>query len=143
MRSVRIDEKERPAISIEIAGQTFEIRRVVTGVRQRWGEFMQLQGQALEGVGQLKQKLSEAEDSETVPKNIQEEVERMNSYTEKIAVQRERAERECIQLILEKNGYQLDWPWWVDETDSIDRQRFIVEALNKDAGSGGKKKAVT
>jgi hypothetical protein len=142
MRSVRIDEKERPAISIEVAGQTFVIRRVVTGVRQRWGEFMQLQGQALQMVDDLKQKIDKAGGTET--EALKKEIDSMNGLAEKIAKARESAEEDCLQLILEKNGYEFNRNWWIDETDSVDRQSCIIEAINKDSvGAIGKKKAVS
>lgn len=141
MRVVRIDERERPAISIEVAGASYLIKRVVTGVRQRWGEFMQLQGEALKQVDQLRASLEQA--GEGSQEQLQREITRMNSFTEKIARQREEAERECIRLVLEKNGYELDWHWWLENTDSTDRQSFIVEALNKDAIEKGKKKAAS
>lgn len=141
MRSIRIDEKERPAISVEVAGRTFLIRRVVTGVRQRWGEFMQLQGEALQMVDDLKQKIDKAGGQET--KELQAEIDSMNGLAEKIAKGRESAETDCLRLILEKNGYEFDWSWWMDETDSVDRQSVIIEAINKDSVAGGKKKVVS
>lgn len=140
MRTVSIDTKERPAISVEVAGQSFEIKRVVTGVRQRWGQFLQLQGEALETIAVLQEKLDSADgDIDRFNKEIVE----AQKYSNKIAEKRTEAERDCIQLILEKNGYRFDWSWWLDETDSVDRQSLIIEALNKDAntGGGGKKKA--
>lgn len=141
MRVVKIDERERPAISIEVAGATFLIKRVVTGVRQRWGEFLQLQGEALQQVNELKKRLdATANKDKAATEKLQNDVTTMNSYTEQIAKSRESAERDCIKLILEKNGYEFDWRWWVDETDSTDRQQFILEALNKDAVEGQSKK---
>ncbi len=139
MRTVSIDTKERPVISLEVAGQPFEIKRVVTGVRQRWGEFLQLQGRALEEVAKLQEKVDAAGGDMD---QVREDIVAAQEYSNKIAEKRTETERECIQLILEKNGYDFDWSWWFDETDSVDRQSFIIEALNKDAntGGGGKKK---
>jgi hypothetical protein len=141
MRTVNINNRERPAISLEVAGQHFEIKRVVTGVRQRWGEFLQLQGEALEKVADLQKKVEVAGGDMD---KVRDDVVGAQEYSNRIAERRTAAEKECIELILEKNGYTFDWLWWLDETDSVDRQGFIIEALNKDTntgGSEGKKKA--
>lgn len=135
---INLDEKERPILDIQVAGKNFKIKRVVSGVFQRYGDFAKSSGEALKRISDLQTRLDDGKDFE----EVQEEYTELQTVSEEVAQLREKMETECIGLILEKNGYELDWDWWLENTDTTDRQGFIVECLNKDysAGGSGKKK---
>lgn len=131
-----LDGKDKPTLEVSLSGKEFKIKRVVSGVYQRYGDFAKESGKALKLVSDLQGKFDEGVEG------LDEEVIKMTTLTEEIAEMRETMERESITLILEKNGYEMDWEWWMENTDTYDRQAFIVECLNKDhkTGGSGKKK---
>lgn len=49
---------------------------------------------------------------------------------------------ECVQDILEANGYEFDREWWEARLDIFGFQEFAVACLAKDVVAEGKKKAV-
>lgn len=134
---VRLADRERPIVTVQVADKEFVIRRVVTGVFRRYGQFAQDSGEAITQLADL-QKQMDAPDADL--ESLQPRIQEMTSVAEHVASNREAMEQECIRLILEKNGYSFDWDWWIDNTDTTDRQAFIVECLNKDTKHNSKKK---
>ena len=49
---------------------------------------------------------------------------------------------ECVQDILEANGYTFDKMWWEARLDIFGFQEFVVACLSKDIPTDSKKKAV-
>ena len=49
---------------------------------------------------------------------------------------------ECVQDILEANGYEFDREWWEVRLDIFGFQEFVVACLSKDIPADSKKKAV-
>lgn len=136
---VKLSDKDRPVSTIELEDKTFVIRKVVTGVYRRYGQFAADSGEVISQLGNLQKQIEEGDPDKVTA--IQEQLQEMNTVAEQMAQQRESMEHDCIEMILSRNGYEMDWQWWIDNTDMTDRQAFIVECLNKDTQGGSKKKA--
>lgn len=134
---IHLSDRDRPILTIEVGGETFVIRRVVTGVYKRYGTFATEGGEALRRLAALQErKDNEPEKAD----EIREQIDEMSAVAEEIGAGREQMEQDCIRMILEGNGHEFDWEWWIDNTDTVERQAFLVECMNKDAKGGGQKK---
>lgn len=134
---IHLSDRDRPIVTIEAGGQTFVIRRVVTGVYKRYGTYSSEGGEALQRLASLQERLDKEPEKET---EIRERIDEMSAVAEEIGAGREQMEKDCIRMILEGNGYEFDWDWWIDNTDTVERQAFLVECMNKDAKGSGQKK---
>lgn len=94
-----------------------------------------------EDADEMKETIVEEGEPETLPeklkkrKQIREKYleldERRRELTDKLAAKRE----ELLRLILEKNGYEYDADFWLDEADVEDLNN-IVTGIFKEASSG-------
>lgn len=133
MTMIVIDDKDRPEVELSISGATYRVRRVVNAVRRIYGQYLERAGKEIENLGALQRRLDDG-------KATQEDVAAATDRVTEVVLEREEAVMQCIQLILEKNGYEYDRDWWDENTDQYDRQHFVVSALNKDVKPGGGKK---
>jgi hypothetical protein len=138
--------QKKESVTLTLGDSRFTIRRVVTGVLQLYGEFARDQGEKLERIGHLQ---SEQERLEKIsPDDVTpEELERIDQESQKLVDEVEEFSKtkidrllRMIQLLLEKNGYEYDREWWIENADVSDYQNFIAACINKDVPSNGVKK---
>ncbi|MFP4427590.1 MAG: hypothetical protein ACLFPP_14130 [Spirochaetaceae bacterium] len=94
-------------------------------------------GEALQELSEIQKRLDEEPENTG---DIRERIKDMSIVADQLGAYREQMEKDCIRMILEKNGYEFDWEWWIDNTDNHERQAFLVECMNKDSSGGGQKK---
>ncbi len=136
MKEVDLNKaKGRNVVEISVADKRFRIVRVVTGVRQLYADYMTRTKEAIEKAASLE--IREGETEEDYALRVEAVTEDVNSF---VAVKRE-AYFGMLELILNRNGYELDRKWWIENTDEIDQQTFVEVCLTKDAP--GEKKKMT
>ena len=143
-RVVKLDDRPRAQVTIEIGGKSFKIERVVTGVRQLYGRFLTEAGLMMQKVARVNDRIQQlgsatGEDLDAASS----EVEKRTGEIEQFAAGKLDILLRCIELLLEKNGYEFDREWWIENGDETDYQSLIVEALQKDSQPGQKKTAGT
>jgi hypothetical protein len=146
-KTVDLSGEQRNSLTIKVGGEMFLIDRVVLAVRQKYEEYSTLvsEGAQLYSVYQeLMESISGA--SEEKQQELQQKIdrtrERMEAYNERVS--RDHGTLldlllEIIRLIVEKNGYEYDRDWWLENVTQAEIVQFISEVLNKDT-SGAKKK---
>ena len=142
-RRVNLNEKVRTVLDLEVADRTFRIVRVVTGVRQLYGELLSDSGRYLGRVAELQAAFEEVQSAgEEEQEKLAEQMEKLTREVDEFSVRKMDLIMRCLELLLEKNGYEFSREWWIDNTDEQDMRAFIIEALNKDVapGAGSKKK---
>jgi hypothetical protein len=138
MKHVDLNVKPRSTVEIEIGDKTYKISRVVNGVRIRWIALLEEWIEYLEKSERLIGLQQEAEKEEK--KEATEQIRTLTVEIEEWNKQKIERTLECIRLLLEKNGYEFDRQWWLDNCDDMDYRYFIEEAMKKDAPAGGQKK---
>lgn len=138
-RTVSLDSKPRNTVTIEVAGVSFQITRVVIGARKLFGELMQDMGKYLELTGKLEEKFSHIGEDPENRKALDEEIKQVSKEIEEFSEDKLNRYMEIIRILLEKNGYTFDRDWWIENCEQADLQFFINEAMNKDV-DGSKKK---
>jgi mevalonate kinase len=146
MSEVDLNQKKE-SVTLTLGDKKFTVRRVVTGVLQLYGEFARDQGEMLERIGHLQ---TDQERLEKIsPEEIsQEELDELDKTSQELVDEVEEFSKakidrllRMIQLLLEKNGYEYDREWWIENADVSDYQNFIVACINKDVpAAGGVKK---
>jgi len=141
MSEVNLDQKKE-SVTIKLSGESFTVKRVVTGVLQLYGEYTREAGEKLEQIGYLKDRMDKfselsPEDIDKVDGELKQIVEEVDEFSNK------KIDRllEIIELILTKNGHQFDRKWWIESADMTDYQNFITACINKDLPDVKKKKA--
>lgn len=118
--------KGRATVEIRLAGQTFRITRVVTGVRQLYADYTTETIRALDKADTLHR--GDDERDEVYEARVVEVTREITEITER--------NRETffamLELILSRNGHELDRQWWDENTDEGDRRRFLDACLSKD-----------
>jgi hypothetical protein len=142
-KHVSIDTKPRNTVTIEVAGQSFTISRVVLGARKLYGDLIREVGEQLQAIAGFDERLRKAsevskEEWAKVYKEMQGHLERTQKFSETKMDQYFKV----IELILKPNGYDFDREWWEFNCDEQDYQYFIAECLNKDVSEADKKKAM-
>lgn len=127
---INLDEaKGRKTLEIRLAGARFRITRVVTGVRQLYADYTRRTIEAVDKANSLIQGSDEAD--EAFEKRVRQVTEEINEYVE--------GNREIffsmVELILSRNGHELDREWWDENTDELDRRMFLDTCLSKDASA--------
>ncbi len=128
-------EKGRRVIEIRLADKTFRIVRVVTGVRQMYADWMARTADSL----RLAQALEQGPEEPDI--EFESRVEAVTKQIEEFTAERKEAYYQMLELILDRNGYELDREWWEKNTDEFDQQAFMRECLMKDASA--QKKTMT
>lgn len=85
-------------------------------------------------VEQLKS-VGELDTGTATEEEIKTAIAKAEEYSKKRKAELER----CMDLLLVKNGYEYDRPWWQDNTDEYDVRSFVEACLSKDS-NGSKKK---
>lgn len=136
-RIVNLDNTPRPTIVLEIAGQQFRIRRIVTGVRQLWVGFVKESVEHLERLGEYERFLKKAgeKDKEETERRTAE----ITKQVDQFAARKIDRLLEIIELMLVKNGYEFDREWWVQNAEEADYREFITNAMLKDQPDASKK----
>lgn len=138
-RTVSLDSKPRNTVTIEVAGASFQITRVVIGARKLFGELMQDMGKYLELTGKLEEKFAEVGEDPEKQEKLQAEIKQVSKEIEDFSEDKINRYMDIIRILLEKNGYSFDRNWWIENCEQADLQYFISEAMNKDV-DGSKKK---
>jgi hypothetical protein len=130
-RVVNLDATPRPVVTLQVAGQSFTIRRVVTGVHRLWSAYVR---ESVELLDQVDQYSKQNPDAEEVKRQLSELTAQVDEFY------RTKVERmlQIIELLLTKNGYPFDRDWWIDNAGEEDYREFIIEVLNR-ATEGAKK----
>jgi hypothetical protein len=134
-RVVNLDNSPRPSVTLVVAGESFTIRRVVTGVNQLWSAFVQETATAIEeseAYNKARREAREKQDAEAGAKldadleGLLARFDALNAPDRLLPV---------IELLLTKNGYAFDRQWWVNNAGPEDYREFITEVLTREHGS--------
>ena len=122
------------AVSIEIAGQTFTIRRVVTGVRQLYAALVREQVEFLQRLDAYQKALKAGADEAAADgEDLARDVDAF--YGRKLETF-----LRILELLLTRNGYEWDRRWWEDNAGEEDYRAFVLASINGEAPAGSKKK---
>lgn len=137
-RIVNLDTSPRVAVTLQLAGQSFTIRRVVTGAQRLWVDFVRESAEYLEKIADYKKAVAELQNKpdrdEEISRRTEELAQGVDSFAEKKLDQL----LGIIELLLKCNGYTFDRQWWLDNADEMDYRDFIIAAMLKDQ-TGAKK----
>lgn len=135
-RVVNLDNNPRPAVTVQISGKSFTIRRIVTGVRQLWKIFVKETIELLEILDKVRP-VTEANDQK-----IEQKTEEMTQLAVRIDEFHEsKLERllRILELLLIKNGYDFDREWWIENGSELDYKEFIEAVLLNESAEPKKK----
>ena len=118
--------KGRATVEIRLAGETFRITRVVTGVRQLYADYTTETIRAIEKADTLHREDDESDEG------FERRVLKVSREITAITDRNRETFFEMLKLILSRNGHELDRQWWDDNTDEGDRRRFLDACLSKD-----------
>jgi len=135
-RIVSLDNSPRSAVTLEIAGQSFIIRRVVTGAQQLWAAFVKESMAYLEKIEIYQKDAAKAKGQKELAQLTEDISREIDAFAES------KLDRllGILELLLTKNGYEFDRQWWIDNAGEADYREFIVAAMSKDQEPGGTKK---
>lgn len=138
-RIVNLDNSSRTVVTLQLAGKSFTVRRIVTGAHRLWLAFVQETVTNLERIDAYQKAVA----------NMPNDLEEIQKQTEKItreidAFAESKLERllGIIELLLIKNGYAFDREWWIDNAGEEDYREFITQVMLKDQEPGTKKNEV-
>lgn len=136
MKAIDLTSQGRPEIELSLSGQTWKIRRVVMATFELYQELTT-------GADDAQHRLVELQDRLTNGKAGDDDVAEMQKELAEESKQRQELTYQCIQTILEANGYEFDREWWAKNSDRHEQHGFIAASMNKDMQGigGGKKKA--
>lgn len=128
MQSISLDKNpKRNVVELSVGGKFYRITRVVTGVRKMYADYMARTGELVEKAAELERKEGESEEDHSARvETVSAEVKEFHSKKEDLLYT-------MLELILSRNGYQLDREWWELNTDLLDQQQFLDICLTKDA----------
>jgi chromosome segregation ATPase len=140
-RTANLDAN-RKTITITLGGARWRISRVVTGVRRRYAEILTRSGEEIEKVSRLQALQEKDELTDEDARELGELVETLGREVDEFQQWKTEELYRCLELLLEKNGYEFDREWWDDNADIGEIQEFITAALTKDQeskkeGTGG------
>ena len=118
--------KGRATVEIRLAGETFRVTRVVTGVRQLYADYTTETIRALDRADTLHR--GDDESDEAYEARVLDVTREITEITDR---NRETFFR-MLGLILSRNDHELDRQWWDENTDEGDRRRFLDACLSKD-----------
>jgi len=127
-RVVNLDNSPRSTVTLEIADQSFLIRRVVTGAQQLWAAFVKESVTYLEKINAY-QKNAAATKGQKELAQLTEDISREIDVFAESKLDRLLG---ILELLLTKNGYVFDRQWWIDNAGETDYREFIMAAMLKD-----------
>ncbi len=133
MRAVDLASQERPEVELSLSGQTWRIRRVVMATYQLYQELASGGVEAQSKIAQLQERVTSGEAGDQDVLDMQDEMIRESERRQELTYQ-------CIQTILEANGYEFDRKWWAANSDRHEQHGFIAAAMNKDMQGVGRSK---
>jgi len=133
-RIVNLDNTPRSAVTLQIAGVSFVIRRVVTGAQQLWAAFVR---ESKEYVDKVLEYLK-ATAGKMPPEELARRTEELAGEVDAFAARKLERYLGIIELLLTRNGYGFQRQWWIDNAGEDDYREFIGAAIVKDH-EGGKK----
>ena len=121
-RIINFDD-EKSTLELVVAGKHFEIRRVVSGVRDQYALFVQKTMAYEMRMKDAVEKLTRGEFVEnfSAEQITAEAIEWKANQLEKL-----------LSMILVSNGIAFDADWWADNAEYNDMIKFILECINKD-----------
>ncbi len=139
-RIVNLDNSPRPAVTLQVAGKSYTIRRIVTGVHQLWAAYVKETTEMLEAIGayQKAEAAAGAEPDEETRKRLAKELEELSASGDAFYQSKLQRLLRILELLLTKNGYAFDREWWIENAGEADYKEFIIEALSRE--SAGSKK---
>ena len=138
-RIVDLDNSSRVAVTLQLAGKSFTIRRIVTGAHRLWLAFVQETVTNLERIDAYQEAVAKMpSDLEEIQKQTEEITREIDAFAES------KLERllGIIELLLTKNGYAFDREWWIDNAGEEDYREFITQVMLKDQEPGTKKNEI-
>lgn len=126
-RLINLDNSPRAAVTLQIAGESFTVRRVVTGAQQLWAAFVRESAEYLEKIDAYQKAVvgKSVEEAERLTEEIAREVDGFaDSKLDRLLG--------IIELLLTKNGYQFNRQWWIDNAGEEDYREFITTVMLKD-----------
>jgi len=134
--NVNLDNTPRSTVTLEIAGQSFTIRRVVTGAQQLWTTFVKESMAYLEKIDVYQKVAAETKGQKELAKLTEDISREIDEFAEN------KIDRllDILELLLTKNGYDFDRQWWIENADEADYREFIMKSMMKDQKDGNVKK---
>jgi hypothetical protein len=136
-RLINLDNSPRTAVTLTLAGESFTIRRVVTGAQQLWSAFVRESAEYLEKIDAYQKAIS----GKTSPEELARRTEEISREVDVFAETKLDRLLGIIELLLEKNGYSFDRKWWIDNAGEEDYREFITSAMLKDQKGAKKNEA--
>jgi len=133
-RIINLDNSPRTAVTLQIAGESFTIRRIVTGAQQLWSAFVRESAEYLEKIDAYQKAIS----GKISAKEIEQRTEEITREVDDFAESKLDRLLGILELLLVKNGYSFDRQWWIDNAGEEDYREFIISAMLKDQ-KGAKK----
>jgi len=135
-RIVSLDNSPRSTVTLEIAGQFFTIRRVVTGAQQLWTAFVRESMEYLEKIELYQKDAAKAKGEKELARLTEEISREIDAFADS------KLDRllGILELLLSKNGYAFERQWWIDNAGEADYREFITAAMMKDQEPDAAKK---
>lgn len=133
MKRVDLDARERSEIELTVSGLSWRIRKTVTAVNQVFGPAYAKAGAAQQRLGEILKQVDSGAASEA---DVETELIEIDAAIAEL----DAAVFDCLEILLETNGYEFDRAWWEHATDRHDRMHAVAEAISKDVKPGGNKK---
>ena len=127
-RLINLDNTPRKAVTLQIAGSSFTVRRIVTGAQQLWAAFVRESAEYLEKIDAYQKAISGKISAEEIAQRTEEITRDVDAFAET------KLDRllGILELLLVKNGYEFDRQWWIDNAGEEDYREFITSAMLKD-----------
>ena len=138
-RIVDLDNSSRVAVTLQLAGESFTIRRIVTGAHRLWLAFVQETVTNLERIDAYQEAVAKMpSDLEEIRKQTEEITREIDAFAES----KLKRLLGIIELLLTKNGYAFDREWWIDNAGEEDYREFITQVMLKNQEPDVKKNEV-
>lgn len=137
-RIINLDTTPRVAVTLQLAGQSFTIRRVVTGAQRLWVDFVRESAEYLEKISDYQKAVNQLQNNPDRDAEIERRTEELAQGVDDFADRKTDQLLGIIELLLKCNGYTFDRQWWIENADEMDYRDFIITAMLKDQ-TGAKK----
>jgi len=127
-RTINLDNRPRIAVTLQLAGESFTIRRIVTGAQQLWSVFVRESAEYLEKIDAYQKAIS----GKISAKEIEQRTEEITREVDAFAESKLDRLLGILELLLVKNGYSFERQWWIDNAGEEDYREFIISAMLKD-----------
>jgi len=127
-RTINLDNSPRIAVTLQLAGESFTIRRIVTGAQQLWSVFVRESAEYLEKIDVYQKAIS----GKISAKEIEQRTEEITREVDVFAESKLDRLFGILELLLVKNGYSFERQWWIDNAGEEDYREFIISAMLKD-----------